>query len=231
MQNNFPTPSSVLVIAAHPDDMEFTCGGTVAKWADARAAARLVVVTSGDKGTKDRSLSPHRLAELREQEQSEAGQKLGIAETVFLRHRDGELQPDMALRNQLAALVRGFEPDVILTHDPWRPYQIHPDHRAVGAASLDAVIAARDHLYVPEQLVVGLEPHHTSHVFLFSSSSPDHLEDISDYMDRKLDALACHRSQLERVPDWRERVLGWAELTGERIGVRYAEAFKRVELS
>lgn len=231
MQNNFPVPSSALVIAAHPDDMEFTCGGTVAKWADAGGELRLVVVTSGDKGTKDRNLSPHRLAEVREEEQAEAAEKLGVSQTIFLRHRDGELEADMALRNQLAALVRSFEPEVLLTHDPWRPYQIHPDHRVVGTSSLDAIISARDHLYVPEQLVAGLEPHHTSQVFLFSTAAPDHLEDVSDFMDRKLDALASHRSQLERVPDWRQRVLQWAEVTGQRIGVRYAEAFKRVELT
>ena len=230
MQNNSIVPRSALVVVAHPDDMEFTCGGTLAKWADAGAEIHLVLATSGDKGTKDRSVSPHALAELREQEQQSAATALGIRDVTFLRHRDGELEVSMAFRNQISALIRKFEPNVLITHDPWRSYQIHPDHRAIGTVSVDAIVAARDHLYVPEQLIGGLEPHHTSHVFLFSTDAPDHLEDISDFMDVKLQALACHASQLGHLPNWQDRVIQWAELTGERIGVQYAEAFKHIEL-
>ena len=230
MQNNSIVPRSVLVVVAHPDDMEFTCAGTVAKWADAGSSVHLVLATSGDKGTKDRSVSPHSVAEVREREQRAAADTLGIADVTFLRHRDGELEVSMAFRNQISTLIRKFEPDALVTHDPWRSYQIHPDHRAIGTVSVDAIVAARDHLYVPEQLVAGLEPHHTSHVFLFSTDAPDHLEDISDFMDKKLESLACHASQLGHLPNWQERVIQWAELTGERIGVRYAEAFKHIEL-
>ena len=230
MQNNSIVPGSVLVVVAHPDDMEFTCAGTVAKWADAGSSVHLVLATSGDKGTKDRSVSPHSVAEVREREQRAAADTLGIADVTFLRHRDGELEVSMAFRNQISTLIRKFEPDALVTHDPWRSYQIHPDHRAIGTVSVDAIVAARDHLYVPEQLVAGLEPHHTSHVFLFSTDAPDHLEDISDFMDKKLESLARHASQLGHLPNWQERVIQWAELTGERIGVRYAEAFKHIEL-
>ena len=230
MQNNSIVPGSVLVVVAHPDDMEFTCAGTVAKWADAGSSVHLVLATSGDKGTKDRSVSPHAVAEVREREQQAAADTLGIADVTFLRHRDGELEVSIAIRNQISTLIRKFEPDALVTHDPWRSYQIHPDHRAIGTVSVDAIVAARDHLYVPEQLVAGLEPHHTSHVFLFSTDAPDHLEDISDFMDKKLESLACHASQLGHLPNWQERVIQWAELTGERIGVHYAEAFKHIEL-
>lgn len=230
MRNNSLVPGRALVVAAHPDDMEFTCGGTVAKWADAGAEVRLVVLTSGDKGTKDRAVSPHALAELREREQRAAAAVLGIAEVTFLRYRDGELEVSLAMRNQLGSLIRTWMPEALITHDPWRAYQIHPDHRATGTVAVDAIVAARDHLYVPEQLIAGLEPHHTSHVFLFSTDAPDHLEDISDFMDLKLESLARHESQLGHLPNWRDRVVRWAELTGERIGVRHAEAFKHIEL-
>lgn len=219
-----------MAVVAHPDDMEFTSGGTIAKWADAGAKVHLVVATSGDKGTKNRDLSPHALADLREQEQRKAAEILGIGDVTFLRRLDGDLEATKEFRNQLGVLIRQFQPEALITHDPWRAYQIHPDHRAVGTASIDAIIVARDHLYTPEQLVAGMEPHHTSHVFLFSTDSPDHLEDVSDFMDRKLDALGSHYSQLGHLPNWRDRVIQWAELTGERIGVRYAEAFKHLEL-
>lgn len=230
MQNNSIIPQSALVVVAHPDDLEFTCGGTVAKWADAGSKVHLVVATSGDKGTKDRDTSPHAIAEIREREQERAAEVLGIADVTFLRHRDGELEVSMAFRNQISALIRKFEPDALITHDPWRSYQIHPDHRAIGTVSIDAIVAARDHLYVPEQLIGGLEPHHTSHVFLFSTDAPDHLEDISDFMEKKMEALALHASQLGHLPNWQDRVIQWAQLTGERMGVRYAEAFKHIEL-
>ena len=230
MQNNSIVPRSVMVVVAHPDDMEFTCGGTVAKWADAGSQVHLVVATSGDKGTKDRAVSPHSIAELRETEQQRAADLLGVADVTFLRHRDGELEVSMAFRNQVSALIRKYEPEALVTHDPWRSYQIHPDHRAIGTVSIDAIVAARDHLYVPEQLVAGLEPHHTTHIFLFSTDAPDHLEDISDFMDKKMGSLACHASQLGHLPNWQDRVIQWAELTGERIGVQYAEAFKHIEL-
>ncbi len=230
MQNNSIVPRSVMVVVAHPDDMEFTCGGTVAKWADAGSQVHLVVATSGDKGTKDRTVSPHAIAELREQEQQKAAAILGVVDVTFLRHRDGELEVSMAFRNQVGALIRKYEPEALVTHDPWRSYQIHPDHRAIGTVSVDAIVAARDHLYVPELLVAGLEPHHTTHIFLFSTDSPDHLEDVSDFMDKKMESLACHASQLGHLPNWQDRVIQWAELTGERIGVRYAEAFKHIEL-
>jgi LmbE family N-acetylglucosaminyl deacetylase len=230
VQNNSIVPRRALAIVAHPDDMEFTCGGTLAKWSDAGCEVRLVVATSGDKGTKDRSLSPHALADIREREQREAAETLGIRDVTFLRRPDGELEVTLAFRNQLSALIRAFEPEILITHDPWRPYQIHPDHRVIGTVSVDAIVAARDHLYVPEQLAAGLEPHHTSHVFLFSTDAPDHLEDISDHMDKKLRALGRHASQLGHLPNWQERVIQWAELTGERIGVRHAEAFKHIEL-
>ncbi len=230
MQNNAPLPERVLIIAAHPDDIEFTCAATVAKWTDGGSQAYLVLATSGDKGTKDRSLSPHRLAEIREAESLASAEVLDISDVIFLRKLDGEVEADLAFRNQLSALIRSFAPDVLLTHDPWRRYQIHPDHRAVGTAAVDAVVTARDHLYVPEQLAAGLEPHHVSHVFLFSTDSPDHLEDVSDFMDKKLEALGCHASQVGQVADWRDRVTLWAEQTGELIGVQYAEAFKHLEL-
>ncbi|RJQ39326.1 MAG: PIG-L family deacetylase, partial [Nitrospiraceae bacterium] len=135
----------IMVIMAHPDDTEMGCGGTVAKWIKEGHEVRYVVCTNGDKGTKDRELSSHRLAEIREYEQLKAAEVLGVKNVIFLRHRDGELEVTQAFRSELALLIRQYKPHIIVTHDPWRPYLLHPDHRAVGFTTTDAVIAARDH--------------------------------------------------------------------------------------
>lgn len=220
----------VMAIMAHPDDAEFTCGGTFAKWIKEGREVQYVVCTSGGKGTKDPEMTPHHLADIREQEQRAAAQVLGVEEVTFLRHIDGELVADMAFRAEIAMLIRRYQPHIIFTHDPWRPYQLHPDHRAVGFTVTDAIVAARDHLFLPGLAYLGLEAFAPREIYFWSAAEPDHYEEITETIDIKLEALSRHESQLRRYPDWRERIRNWARETGKEKGLPFAEAFKRITL-
>lgn len=215
----------VLVIMAHPDDAEFTCSGTLAKWIKAGRQAHYVVCTSGDKGTKDPDMTPHHLAAIREEEQLAAARVLGIDTVTFLRHRDGELEISKEFRAEIAMFIRRYKPDIVITHDAWRPYLLHPDHRAVGLTTCDAIVAARDHLFLPGQTAIGLEAVEPAELYLWGAAEPDHFEDITETIDLKLEALSQHQSQLRR-PNWRKRIRQWASDTGKPHGMAYAEAFK-----
>lgn len=215
---------------AHPDDAEFTCAGTVAKRVAAGWEVRYVLCTSGDKGSHDLTATPAQIAAIREDEQRRAAQVLGVAECIFLRHRDGELEVTMDFRRMLSLVLRQYRPSVVFTHDPWRHYTIHPDHRAVGFSVLDAIAACRDHLYFPEQLLGGLKPHRVKEVYLFGAESPNHWEDISGTFDKKMAALAEHQSQVKIDDEARERIRRWAEGLGQPEGIPLAEAFRLMRL-
>lgn len=230
MTTNTESPRRVIVVSAHPDDSEFTTAGTVAQWTAGSTEVIYVVCTAGNKGTKDQSLNPHQLALTREQEELAAARVLGVKDVIFLRYGDGELQDQHSLPFQMSLLIRHFQPDLLVTHDAWRLYQIHPDHRATGIGVMDGVIAARDHLYLPAQMIAGLQPHHTPQVWLFGTDNADHFVDITTTIDRKIEALGQHCSQLDRISDWQSRVRQWASLAGEKIGVQYAESFKKLVL-
>ena len=150
MAKAFELPARAMAIFAHPDDAEFGCSGTIALWASLGVHVTYCLLTSGNKGTHDPDLSPDRLARTREREQRAAGKVLGVKEFVFLRHDDGELEVSMDLRAEVCRAIRECRPDLVLTQDPWRPYQVHPDHRVAGWSAMDGVIAARDHLFFPE---------------------------------------------------------------------------------
>ncbi len=225
-------PRRALVVAAHPDDAEFGAGGTIGRFAARGAEVIYVVATDGSRGSKDRTVSPYGLAELREREQRGAAETLGVREVHFLRHGDGTLEPTLALRAECSLLIRRFRPDVILTHDPWKRYMIHPDHRAIGQATLDGLVAARDHLFQPEQFIAGHEPHETTLVYLWSADEPDLFVDVAETLERKIAAIACHASQVGRLPAWPDRIRQRAVDAARqgRVASGYAEAFKRLEL-
>nr|HID14922.1 PIG-L family deacetylase [Anaerolineae bacterium] len=147
-----------MAVIAHPDDAEFTCGGTLALWAGQGAEIGYVVCTDGGKGRGDPSLSPEQLAAVRRAEQRAAADLLGVKEVVFLGHPDGELSRAAGLEAELVLHIRRFRPQVVLTFDPWRPYQLHPDHRAVGLAALSAILAAGNSRYFRGQLAGGSWP-------------------------------------------------------------------------
>ncbi|MFZ5917538.1 MAG: PIG-L deacetylase family protein [Chloroflexota bacterium] len=221
------SPKRALVIMAHPDDAEFTCAGTLARWVRAGWLVHYVVCTSGDKGTKNHDMTPHHLAAIREEEQLAAARVLGVETITFLRHKDGELEATKEFRAELAMLIRRYRPHRVVTHDAWRPYQLHPDHRAVGITTCDAIVAARDHLFLPGQTAIGLEAVEPEELYLWGAAEPDYFEDISETLEVKLEALTQHESQLRR-PNWRQRIIDWASETGKPQGMAYAEAFKRI---
>jgi LmbE family N-acetylglucosaminyl deacetylase len=214
----------VMVIMAHPDDAEFTSGGTVARFAASGFRVQYVLATSGDKGSADREAVPEQLAATRMTEQRAAAAALGVEEVTFLGHKDGEVEVSLAFRAELARVIREGRPDVVLTFDPWQRYQIHPDHRAVGETALDAVAAARDHMYFPEQLTGGLTEHRVHNVYFFGTDQPNYYVDITSTLDQKIAALKCHRSQVgERDMD--AFVRARAASVGQPVGLAAAEAF------
>jgi LmbE family N-acetylglucosaminyl deacetylase len=220
-----------MVVVAHPDDAEFSSAGTIAKLASEGKEVIIIQVTSGDKGTADPSIHPEELARIREEEELEAAKRLGVSETVFLRCADGELAPDLVLREKIVRMIRTHKPDVIITHDPFRPYALHPDHRAVGTAAIDAVYpTARDPHYFPEHLRAGLEPHKTAEVWFFGAEHPDLYVDITDTFDKKIESLRAHASQVGDGVEMAERIRDRSKEVAEGQGFELAEAFKVVKM-
>jgi LmbE family N-acetylglucosaminyl deacetylase len=229
-----PAPASLLVVMAHPDDAEFSAGGTLARWTGAGARVSYCVCTDGDKGTSDPHRDPRAVAEERIGEQRAAARVLGVEEVVFLGHPDGVLQPSLELRRDIVRVIRRVRPEAVLCPDPTRRfgpgYINHPDHRAVGDVALDAVYpSARDPLVFPELVEEGLPPHKVTQVFVANPAEPNCLVDISGTLERKLDALRQHRSQItdDRL---RELVPRRAAEVGAPHGLAAAEAFHHIRL-
>jgi LmbE family N-acetylglucosaminyl deacetylase len=218
-----------LVIGAHPDDGEVGCGGTVARLAREGYDITFIVCTNGNKGSHDPAISAYQLSELREAEQWEAARTLGVGQVVFLRYNDGELEPSPAMRAEMALYIRHFKPHLVFTHDPWRMYMLHPDHRVVGFAVVDGLVSARDHLYMPGLGQIGLTVWRPESLYLWSAQQPDHTVDISDTFDTKLAALYAHRSQFDQG-DWTERIRARAQEQGQAAGFAAGEAFKHIPL-
>lgn len=232
MEKTFPVPKRAMAIFAHPDDVDFGCSGTLAAWIERGTHVTYCVITSGQKGTHDPKMTPQKMAATREREQRAAGAAIGVKGFVFLGHQDGELERTMALRGEVCRAIREHKPDVVFTNDPWGHYQIHPDHRVAGWSGLDGVIAARDHLFFPEQLKGGkLKHHRVSRVLLFGTRDPNIWFDITSTLDKKIAALQSHVSQLGDRTDFPERMRAWAKTTGAAWEVPHAEAFRYLELA
>jgi LmbE family N-acetylglucosaminyl deacetylase len=218
------TRPRVMAIFAHPDDAEFICSGTIARFIASGYQAHYVLATSGDKGSDDYTATREQLSQMREAEQLAAAHILGVEEVTFLRHPDGEVEVTLPFRRELAQVIRQHRPDVVLTFDPWQRYQIHPDHRAIGQATLDAVAAARDHLYYPEQMVPPVREHRVHNVYCFATDYPNFYVDITTTIDKKIAALKCHASQMS-IEGLDERIRSRARLAGQPVGLEYAETF------
>lgn len=220
-----------LWVVAHPDDAEFSSAGTIAKLAREGKRVVIIQVTSGDRGSSDREAVPEQLAATREAEEQEAANRLGVAEVVFLRCGDGRLVPDLDLREKVVRMIRTHRPDVVVTHDPFRPYALHPDHRAVGMATHDSVYpTARDHLNFPEHLAAGLEPHKTAEIWYFGAEHPDHYVDITETFDAKIDSLKAHKSQVGEAESLADRLRERAVEVAEGQPFELAEAYKVVKM-
>lgn len=236
---DLPVPSSALVVAAHPDDAEFDCGATLAKWAAAGTVVHHFICTDGSKGTWDPECDQATLVRTREAEQRAAAAALGaMGEVRFGGHVDGELDSDLATRAQVALVIRELRPAVVLGHDPWKRYRLHPDHRHAGLLAVEGVVAARDPFFFPEQ---GVPSHRPDELLLFEADEPDHAENAEGWTATKTAALLCHRSQfvtthditdpddaaqVQRFADWVDAV---AVASGEPAGLAYGELFKRIK--
>jgi len=204
MPKNWTTPQKILVILAHPDDPEFFCGATLARWAKAGHEITYCLLTCGDKGSNDPNISEDDLCRIRQKEQRDAAKIIGVKEIHFQNRQDGYLVPDMDTRRLVTRVIRQFTPDILVTCDPTnlfpnKYYPLnHPDHRAAGQVVLDAVFpAAGNHRFFPELLAEGLEPHSPTEVWLSLTAQPDTSLDITETWDTKISAIFEHKSQIE----------------------------------
>ncbi len=235
--DRLPTPERVLVVAAHPDDIEFGAAGTVARWISEGTEAHYLLLTSGDKGSDDPKADPAALAATREAEQRAAAAEIGVARVDFLGEPDGQVESSLRLRELITRAIRAFRPEVVMTHDPTvlfvnNEWVNHPDHRAAGLVVVDAVFpTARDPLNFPEHLAAGLGPWKVAELFLWSTNEANQLVDIGATLDRKIAALAHHASQFRDFGETDRWLRRGAEELGERAGYAAAEGFRRVMLA
>ncbi len=222
---------NALVIVAHPDDAEFLCGATVARWCSEGWQVNYVLTTSGDMGSRDPEMTRERLLAVREKEQRDAGKVLGVRECVFLRYPDGFVEDTVELRGKIVREIRRLKPDLVVTWDPFRRGFNHRDHRLTGQAALDAIYPlARNPLGYPEHLAEGLEIHRCNEVLLAGTDQPDYYVDVSDYLNTKINALRQHKSQIGRAPtrELRKRLRARMAEAGKEQGFKLAEAFRRI---
>jgi len=228
--------SKGMVVVAHADDAEWGCSGTVAKWCAQGWQVVYVLCTDGSKGSDDPEISSRELVKIRQREQLNAGKVLGLHQIVFLGYEDAMLQPNLELRRDITREIRRYRPDVLICMSPTRSltgngYIGHPDHFAAGEAALAAVYAsARDRLTLPELLEEGLEPHKVAEVWVMEQEEADQYVDVTDYMEIAVAALQEHKSQVG-AEEAGKHLRRWRSRTGEKVGFRYAEAFKRFRLS
>jgi LmbE family N-acetylglucosaminyl deacetylase len=240
VRTDLPTPASALAIAAHPDDVEFNCGATLAKWADTGCVVHHLICTDGAKGTWDIDADTSALVPMRQDEQREAARRLGATgEVRFLHQVDGELEARLDLRGEVARVIRELTPQVVFGHDPWRRWRLHPDHRAAGFLTLDGVVAARDPHFHREH---GVPHHRPDLVLLFETEEPDLVETVEPrHVEAKVQALFAHESQFEttmvidadddgsQAAAFAKRIRQECEDFGRTAGVALGEGFRLID--
>lgn len=217
-------PKSAMVVVAHPDDAEFMCAGTVARWCAEGWDVWYVLATSGDKGTRDLEVDGQYLAAIREEEQREAGKVLGLRDVIFLGYPDGFLDYTHEIKGQIVRLLRTLKPTVVITWDPFANRLNHTDHRTIGLITADAVFpASRDHLYyLDDYAELEVKPHRVADLLLAGTRDADYHIDVTAHMETKIDALMKHTSQIgERTRD--EMLKRWG-------GKNVRESFRRIHL-
>jgi LmbE family N-acetylglucosaminyl deacetylase len=226
----------ILVIFAHPDDAEFMCGGTIAKLVQDGNEVVYVSATDGNRGMHNLDVTPEMMTDVRRKEMCAAAHALGVKDVIFLGHEDGRLKEVRDLVGDFMRAIRKIRPDILITFDPWRPYESHPDHRTVGFAATEAGFLANAPWYYPEHSVENLKAHKPEETYLFAPGDPNYWVDISETIEVKIEAVKCHDSQvaepgfhppdaLEKLP---ERIRSWAAQTGKSQGMAYAEAFRKL---
>lgn len=233
--STFYTPESAMVIVAHPDDIEFTCAGTVARWVQGGSRVAYVVCTSGEVGIAEMGMTKEKAMKIREAEQLDAAGLVGVKDVVFLREPDGMLQATLELRKKLVREIRRFKPEIVVCGDPtivWagNSYINHPDHRAAATAALDATFPAAGQPNLFEELAEeGFSAHKPRKVYVTGWSGSDLFVNIEDTIDRKIAALRAHKSQMR---DWdpEPRIKEWAAERGQGKEMAYAEGYRVVTL-
>ena len=226
-------PKVALGVAAHPDDLDFGMSGTIAKWAAAGCDVYYLILTNGNKGSADMSADPQELTKIRRTEQRMAAKILGVKDVFFCDYDDGTLEVSQAVKRDIVRIIRRIKPEAVLTMDPSVLYDAergiinHPDHRAAGQATLDAVFPlARDHMSFPELLQVeNLQPHKVTNIFLMNFVAHNCKIDITQFIDIKMDAIAAHKSQMPNLKSTQNMIRQMAAKNGESIQALYAEAY------
>lgn len=228
----------ILAVGAHPDDLEFGCGATVAKWVSEGAIAYYLIVTDGSKGFEDHNLPNEKLTQIRYKEQKAAAKVLGVKKVFFLDFIDGELVNSLDLRKEIVRIIRKTKPDVVFSMDPTLVYDAqrgfinHPDHRAAAQATLDAVFPfARNSRTFPELLDLGYPIHHVKSILLNNNRSANFFVDVTKTIEKKLKALDCHKSQGDDSKDIDKWVMESAKRNGKKAGLKYAEGFIRIDVN
>lgn len=231
-------PKIVLGVAAHPDDLDFAASGTFAKWANQGTKVYYLILTGGCKGSAKRHMSRSKLIAIRKKEQKEAAKILGVKNVFFCGYEDGTLENSQDVKRVVVRYIRKIKPEIVVTFDPSMIYVAesgfinHPDHRAAGQATLDSVFPlARDHLNFPELLDEGLEPHITPTVLLANFKNQNYFEDITKTIDKKMDSLAAHKSQMASLKTTQDMIRNIAAQTGKLCGRKYAEGFVRIDIN
>lgn len=242
LQKSVVNPSSkkiILAIGAHPDDIDIGCSGSIAKWASEGAETFYLVLTDGSKGSEDLKISTPELIRIRQKEQQKAADLMGVKQVFFLDFVDGELENTPALRKQIVKIIRQIKPTTVICWDPTlfydesRMFVNHPDHRISGEATIDCVYPfARNARTFPELLDEGLEPHVVEELLIMNFGKANYFVDISGTIDKKLEALSCHKSQFNDIKKFTEMIRGMNKMVGQKAKpkLKYAEGFIKITL-
>ncbi len=228
------TPKDILVVLAHPDDPEFFLGGTIARWVKAGHRVRYVLLTRGDKGSTDETLTALDVSQIRIGEQQNAAGFLGVLSVDFMDYEDGYLIPDLEMRKKIVRYIRKYKPQILVTCDPSnlfpsQQYINHPDHRYAGQAVVDAVFpAAGNPFYFMDLLEEGYPPHEVEEVWMSLTNLPDVTLDVTAYWQAKIDALKHHTTQIGDPLAFEKRMLE-RNRTEEEGEVRFEEQFRRIK--
>lgn len=226
-------PERAMVVCAHPDDAEIGAGGTSARWAANGCEITYVICTNGSSGSNDLEMTSDRIVQIRNDEQREAAQVIGVKNVVFLDHPDGELEADRTLLREIVEAIRTYRPDAVFTHDPFRQSGFnHRDHRNAGITVQDAVYPyARDHLHFPELTDQGITPHKVGDLYYWHADTPNCIVDVTDSIDVRIDALSRHRSQVPGLSlgkDSDRRIRDRAREAANGAPFEYGEAFRHI---
>lgn len=234
---NSPQQRIILAVGAHPDDIDIGCSGTVAKYISEGSLAYYLVLTDGSKGSEDLTISNKELIKIRQAEQQKAADLLGVKKVFFLDFIDGELQNTPSLRKQIVKIIREIKPTTVICWDPTQYFDAerqmvnHPDHRIGAEATIDSVYPfARNARTFPELLDKGLKPHIVEELLIISFSKANFFADVTQTIDKKIEALSCHKSQFNNVGKFGERIKQMNKELGKKIKAKYAEGFIKIKL-